>query len=257
VSVAIPRDFSSIVARAQATNHELRVLGEVAGLPLLAARIGAGEPAGLLLAGTHGDEPATVEAALQVLERPTIGWSRGLGLDVLPCTNPTGYVHDTRETAAGVDINWAWARHDVVEIEMLRDFLHGRRYRFVVDFHEDWETAGFYLYEHRLGVAAAGPRMIAAVEGASASDRAINHDLEIEGWPARNGVVSADSSRERIEAGAGFPLVLLRDHTPHKLTTETPRELPMEQRVQAHHAAFDALLAHYAESQLPQHAEST
>jgi len=256
VSVAAPRDFSTVVARARATGHALKVLGEVAGLPLLAARIGTGEPSGLLLAGTHGDEPATVEAALQVLERPTIGWSRGLGLDVLPCTNPTGYVHNTRETAEGVDINWAWVRQDVAEIEMLRDFLHGRRYRFVIDFHEDWETTGFYLYEHRLGVAAAGPGMIAAVERASPSNRAINRDLEIEGWPARGGVVSADSSRERIEAGEGFPLVLLRDHTPHKLTTETPRELPMEQRVQAHHAAFDALLVHYAESPMPQDAES-
>ena len=37
----------------------------------------------------------------------------------------------------------------------------------------------------------------------------------------------------------------LRDHTPHKLTTETPTELPMEQRVAVHHIAFDALLTHY------------
>ena len=212
-------------------------------MPLLAVRIGDGEPAGLLIAGTHGDEPATVEAALQVLERREGAWLRGLSLDVLPCTNPTGYVRDSRETAHGVDINWSWRRQDVAEIEMLRRFLHGQRYRFVVDFHEDWETEGFYLYEHRLGVAAAGPRMIAAVDEVCA----INRALEIEGWPARDGVVSADSSRERITRGDGLPLVLLRDHTPHKLTTETPTELSMALRVQAHHAAFDALLAHYAE----------
>lgn len=74
----------------------------------------------------------------------------------------------------------------------------------------------------------------------------INRDTEIEGWPARDGVVTADSSRERMQRGDGFPLVLLRDHTPHKLTTETPTELPMEQRVTAHHAALDALLTQYA-----------
>ena len=232
-----------VAARARAACPRLTTLGEVVGLPLLAARIGAGEPAGLLMAGTHGDEPATVEAALQVLERPAGGWTGGLSLDVLPCTNPTGYVQDARETVQGVDINWSWSRHDVAEIEMLRRFLLGRRYRFVIDFHEDWETPGFYLYEHRLGVAAAGPRMITAVERVCR----INRDAEIEGWPACNGVVTADSSRERITRGDGFPLVLLRDHTAHKLTTETPTELPMQLRVQAHHAALDALLAHYAE----------
>ena len=57
---------------------------------------------------------------------------------------------------------------------------------------------------------------------------------------------AVSSSRERMQRGDGFPLVLLRDHTPHKLTTETPTELPMEQRVAAHHAALDALLTHYA-----------
>ena len=232
-----------VAARARAACPRLTTLGEVVGLPLLAARIGAGEPAGLLMAGTHGDEPATVEAALQVLERPAGGWTGGLSLDVLPCTNPTGYVQDARETVQGVDINWSWSRHDVAEIEMLRRFLLGRRYRFVIDFHEDWETPGFYLYEHRLGVAATGPRMITAVERVCR----IKRDAEIEGWPACNGVVTADSSRERITRGDGFPLVLLRDHTAHKLTTETPTELPMQLRVQAHHAALDALLAHYAE----------
>jgi len=48
-----------------------------------------------------------------------------------------------------------------------------------------------------------------------------------------------------MQRGDGFPLVLLRDHTLHKLTTETPSELPMEQRIAAHHTAFDVLLTHY------------
>ena len=235
------RDFAPIVDRARATGCALEVFGEVEGLPLLAARVGAGEPEALLIAGTHGDEPATVEAALQVAERAGSGQAAAPGIDVLLCTNPTGYACGTRETAQGVDINWSWTRTDVPEIESLRGFLSGRRYRFILDFHEDWETKGFYLYEHRFDVAAAGPLMITAVEPICA----INREAEIEGWPARDGVVTADSSRERMQRGDGFPLVLLRDHTPHKLTTETPTELPMEQRVAAHHTAFDALLTHY------------
>ena len=46
-----------------------------------------------------------------------------------------------------------------------------------------------------------------------------------------------------------FPLILLRDHTPHKLTTETPTSLPMRQRVAAHHAALAAIVEHYRSKQ--------
>jgi protein MpaA len=242
----LSRDFAVIVERARAA-ASLQVLGEVDGLPILAARIGEDQPQGLLIAGTHGDEPATVEAALQALERPVDvaggDWTCGLSLEVLPCTNPTGYVRNTRETAQGVDVNWAWTRTDVAEIQILRRFLSGRRYQFVLDFHEDWETTGFYLYEHRHGVDAAGPKMIDVVEPIIP----INAGAEIEGWPAVKGVVTADSSQERIDRGDGFPMVLLRDHTPHKLTTETPTELPIPLRAQAHLATLDALLEHYGD----------
>lgn len=241
------RDYTPVVERVEAAGHPTDRLGQVQGLPVLTARVGAGDASILLIAGTHGDEPATVEAALQTLEQEDSAWTHGLTVDVLPCTNPTGYVRHIRETwvpggTAGADVNWSFDRDDVPEVNLLRDWLRGRRYDAVVDFHEDWETPGFYLYEHRHGVPAAGPAMIAAV----APVCAINRDAEIEGWPSKEGVVTADSSRERLARGDGFPLVLLRDHTPHKLTTETPTELPMETRVRAHRAALDALLRHYS-----------
>jgi protein MpaA len=243
------RNYDPVVARVDAAGHPTECLGEVAGMPVLTARVGSGEATILLIAGTHGDEPATVEAALQTLEQDDTAWTQGLTVDVLPCTNPTGFVRHTREThvsgGAGADVNWSFDRDDVPEVNLLRDWLRGRRYDAVVDFHEDWETPGFYLYEHRHGVPAAGPAMIAAVEPVCA----INRDAEIEGWPSREGVVTADSSRERLARGDGFPLVLLRDHTPHKLTTETPTELPMHTRVQAHRAALAALLRHYSTPQ--------
>ena len=119
-------------------------------------------------------EAAAREAALQVAERAGSGQAAAPGIDVLLCTNPTGYACGTRETAQGVDINWSWTRTDVPEIESLRGFLSGRRYRFILDFHEDWETKDFYLCEHRFDVAAAGPLMNTAVEPICA----INHETE-------------------------------------------------------------------------------
>lgn len=79
----IDRDFAPVVDRARAAGCAVEVYGEVEGLPLLAARVGDGEPEALLIAGTHGDEPATVEAALQVMERVRSRPAGAPGLDVL------------------------------------------------------------------------------------------------------------------------------------------------------------------------------
>lgn len=123
----VARDFAPIVDRARAAGCALEVFGEVEGLPLLAARVGAGEPEALLNAGIHGDEPATVEAALHVVERAGSGQAATPGINVMLCINPTGYACGNLETAQGVDINWSWTRTDVPEIEFLRGFLSGRR----------------------------------------------------------------------------------------------------------------------------------
>lgn len=241
------REYPELVGRVLASTDERvrsRTLGHVDGLPLLHVHVGAGDPAGgraLLIGGTHGDEPAGVEALLTWLAAPPPAWLQHLSFDVLPCTNPTGYVRDTRANAAGIDLNWSWDRDGVPEIDILRAFLAGRRYRFVFDLHEDWESAGFYMYEHVRSTEPVGEAVIDRVRPLCA----VNEAATIEGWPARGGIVHADSSRERLARGDGFPLVLLRDHTDHKMTTETPTQLPLERRVRVQRAALDAVVETY------------
>jgi protein MpaA len=59
----------------------------------------------LVVAGVHGDEPASVEAALDL-----VGWlraapPRGRAVWVVPVLNPDGLLRGTKDSARGVDLN--------------------------------------------------------------------------------------------------------------------------------------------------------
>jgi predicted deacylase len=232
------------VSRPDLASHgiQLQHLGQVSGLPVVHVAIGhSSKPRVLVIAGTHGDEPASVEAAVQLLESFPVEWLDHFGVDVLPCTNPTGWRLRTRENAAGIDINWAFAQEGIAEVDILKAFLQGRRWQVVVDVHEDGEAQGFYLYEHQRQSTFIGPAVAASVAPACGLETA----QQIDGWPAVGAVIHADDSVERLRRGDGLPLILLRDHTDHKLTTETPTSLPMAQRVKAHHLALAAIVDHH------------
>ncbi len=141
------RNYDDIVRRVEGLSQphvQRRVLGDVEGHPVFGVTLSSGDaelPTALIIGGTHGDEPAGVEAALAFLSRDLGPWLDALRFEVIPCFNPYGYVHNTRHTRQDVDINWAYKRDDVPEIQVVRTFLAGRRFVFVVDFHEDWESA--------------------------------------------------------------------------------------------------------------------
>ena len=69
----------------------------------------------------------------------------GVRFEVIPCLCPWSYVHNARLNAQEVDVNWAFLRDDVPEIEILKGFVEGRVFAGVIDLHEDWESPGFYL----------------------------------------------------------------------------------------------------------------
>lgn len=217
----------------------LEVVGQTGELPIhaLSYQAPSEAPAALLLAGTHGDEPAGVEAALACL-RPEEAWRwRGLSLVVVPCLNPHGYQAGTRANRDGVDVNWAYARDDVPEVEVLRRLVAGRRFAFVLDFHEDWESPGYYLYELRRGAALVGPRVTRRVSAVCP----LNTDPVIEGLPATDGLVAPDAEAEIERRGAGIPLAMFFSHTDHLLTSESPTALALDTRVQAHLIALEVV----------------
>ena len=236
------RDYNAIVRRVEALDADhahRRVLFEAEGYPVFALTLArdSARPTALLLAGTHGDEPAGVEAALTMLERHLPTWLHAFRFEAVPCLNPWGYVHDRRHNAQEADVNWSYDRTDLPEVEGLRRLLGGDRFEFVLDLHEDWESPGYYLWEQCRG----RPPVGNDITGRAARVCPINTSPVIEGFPARNGLILPDLHEEEARRGRNIPLMLFKKNTDHCLTCESPTALDMESRVQAHIAAFGAV----------------
>lgn len=118
--------------------------------PLLAfTSPGKGKPA-YLSAGMHGDEPAGPLAALELLRSGFFdgphAWS------ICPALNPTGLAANSRENAAGIDMNRDYLQRESDEIRAHAAWLESRPCPEVFcSLHEDWESSGFYFYEINLG----------------------------------------------------------------------------------------------------------
>jgi murein peptide amidase A len=82
------------------------------GRPISAHRFGSGpSPALVMVGGVHGDEPASVEAVLELA-----GWLRahrpGRPVWVVPALNPDGLVAGTKNSASDVDLNRNFPAHN-------------------------------------------------------------------------------------------------------------------------------------------------
>ncbi len=235
-------DFGRLTRRLEALNladMEMETAGFVGDYPIYCIRLG-GDPRGrkrvLLSGGVHGDEPAGPEAVLAFLERDPADLLRHFTFLVLPCVNPWGYVHNKRENRQGEDINRSFSEVGVREGEIARRILKGKRFDLYVDFHEDWEATGFYMYEGRRDERWAGPEIVREVEKVGAID--LDGEEEENDLPISRGVYKVAPS---WGTGGIVPYVL-RYHADHVLIFETPTAWPMAQRTAAHLAGLDAAL---------------
>ena len=235
------RDYNEVVKRVEAVpGLELQVLGEVDGLPVLCASAGPRDvPTIYVNGGTHGDEPAGVEAALVFLESGIGRWRDRVRFEVVPCLSPWAYIHNSRLNAQGVDINWAFLRDDVSEVEVLKQFVEGKVFAGVLDLHEDWESPGFYLYEMFGERGPLGQAMVDAV----AKVCPLNGNAEIEEEVAVNGVIHPNMEVAKRKRGEGIPIALYqRGYTGHLVTAESPTEKDMDMRVSAHLAVLEVMV---------------
>jgi predicted deacylase len=96
--------------------------------------------------GIHGDEPAGPLAALQLLQENR--WPANADLWLCPCLNPTGFRLNTRENAQGLDLNRQYLKPEAEEIRAHIAWLERQpNFDVCLCLHEDWEAAGFYVYE--------------------------------------------------------------------------------------------------------------
>jgi hypothetical protein len=213
--------------------------GEAAGCPLLALtkRTPGVKPRIYLSAGIHGDEPAPPLALLSMIESGDFD-HRAIWF-LCPLMNPAGFAQGTREDAAGRDLNRDYRHLAAPEVRAHVRWL-GRQPNFdlAVCVHEDWETAGFYLYEvnpeGRPGFAAA---MVRAVSKCCP----IEPSPVIEGREARGGIIRPvlDPAERELWPES---IYLQVHHTRLSYTIESPSALPMETRLMALRTALRAAI---------------
>src|SRR4030067_1259021 len=125
--------------------------------PIYMLQYGEGDKSVYLSAGMHGDEPAGVEALIRFLEgsgdtgEGIKKWYDKYQFTIIPCINPTGIEKGIRENIKGIDLNREFGGKAVKdtpeEVMIVQRAVEGKRFDLYIDFHEDIEGEGVYLYE--------------------------------------------------------------------------------------------------------------
>ena len=189
----------------------------------------------LITGGVHGDEPAGVEAVLQFLERDNTALLKNFSFLVIPCINPYGYVHNTREMLGGVDINRAFETEDVAEVAIVKKALGQTRFSLAIDFHEDYDATGFYLYEGKRDENYIGPDLATAAKAIGPIDP---DDPGEDAPDLAEGVYKVTTAW----GTEGLAPYLLHFHSEHVIISETPTVWGLEQRAALHLAILDTAL---------------
>jgi protein MpaA len=188
-------------------------------------------------AGIHGDEPAGPLAVRDLLEHdafPADAW-----LWLCPCLNPTGFPRNTRESAAGVDLNRDYRQPTAPETRAHVDWLQRQPlFDLTLCLHEDWEAAGFYLYELNPDVR---PSLADTIIDAVRDVCPIDQSPTIDGRPSVNGVIRPviDPAQRPDWPEA---LYLLQHRTRLSYTLEAPSDFALATRVAALSMAVRAAL---------------
>jgi len=258
--LAVLRDFSSAAIE---RGWELQVIRVDPKVQLLAARRGRAEaPSGgvgpgsatagvgqasaalpehrprvYISAGIHGDEPAGPLALLNLVKEDL--WPANLDLWLCPCLNPGGFLLNRRHNPQGADLNRQYLEPRAEETAAHIRWLRGQpNFHLCLCLHEDWEAAGFYLYElNPDNRPSLSPEMIRA----ASSVCPVDHAEVIEGWPAHAGIIRPGlDPRTRPQWPEAF--YLLNHHTRLSYTLEAPSDFPLGDRVSALVAAVQKAL---------------
>ena len=201
-------------------------------------------------AGIHGDEPAGVEALFAIIESGGFldGYLQSFDFMIFPCVNPAGYENDKRETPDGIDLNRQFKLPaPPQEVTYIKKMTQEVPFSLHIDFHEDIDASGFYLYEV---VQAAGLPFGEKIIDAVSGKYPINLQEKIEGRMAINGIIRREEQNlssgfhEILESNLYWPMVFYfySKGTSHAFTFETPVHLQMTERIEIHKTAFSTAL---------------
>ena len=190
--------------------------------------------------GIHGDEPAGPLAARELLKEDP--WPDHAEIWLCPCLNPTGFPRNTRESAAGVDLNRDYKHRRSAEVRAHIAWLERQpRFDLTLCLHEDWEAHGFYVYEVNPDQL---PSLAGKMVGAARAVCPIDHSPRIDGREAREGVIRPVLDPAlRPEWPEAFYLFMHKTRLSY--TLEAPSDFPLAVRVAALVAAVKAAVGEF------------
>ena len=232
------RDYTEITERLKNLEVPIEHIGTVHSYPIHQIRLTASAPKPqqvLITGGVHGDEPAGVEAVLRFLARDNTARLKNFSFVIIPCINPYGYVHNTRETSDDVDINRSFETDDVAEVAIIKKALGQTQFTFAIDFHEDYDATGFYLYEGKRDEQYIGPKLAAAAKAIGPIDP---EDPGEDAPDLAEGVYKVANAW----GTQGLAPYLLHFHSEHVIISETPTVWQLERRAALHLTILDTAL---------------
>jgi len=179
--------------------------------------------------GIHGDEPAGPLAMAELMRGNQ--WPGDVSLWVCPCLNPTGFPLNRRENAGGIDLNRDYREPQSAEVRAHLEWLERQPdFDLTLCLHEDWESAGFYLYELN-----AGPRtgLAELIIDKVAAVCPIDLSPVIEERSAQNGIIRPVFNPEDRPLWAEALWLAARKKTRLNCTLEAPSDFPLAARVGA------------------------
>jgi hypothetical protein len=239
------RAYSEVTDRLRALrNWRVRPVATIWNYPwfVVERAVGCRAPTVLLSGGMHGEEPAGVAAVLRWLESDRwrqypVNWL------VFPCINPYGWERNQRRNAQRRDINRQFRRRtNTPEAELIKRLVRGRRFAFSMEFHEDVDATGFYLYELRRQPPYLGEQILRAV----ARVTPLNRDPIIDGNRATGrGLIRREADGNLLRTRRRWPMAfhLFQHCTDHILGSESAVTVPLATRVRAHLVALDLALS--------------
>ncbi len=237
------RDYSDLIRRLKRLDLPHKTIGVVDDSPIYLFQLQSqsSNPKQILITGgVHGDEPAGVEAAISFLARDNTELLNHFSFVVIPCINPYGYIHEMRENENNVDINRSFETDDVLEAVIVKDAIRDMQFAMTIDFHEDYEASGFYLYEGIQNEQYLGPIIANVVKSIGPID---TEDSGEDTTAITQGVYKVASKW----GAQGLAPYLLHYHSEHVIIPETPTVWELDQRVALHLGILDTALTHYIE----------
>ena len=196
----------------------------------------------MISAGIHGDEPGGVEAVCSFLENNHFeNFADEWELTFLPCLNPYGYEHGSRENHEGKDLNRLFKHESPpTEVRFAKSIFESS-YDLTIELHEDFMTPGYYLYQK--GTHAEDDRLSKKILQAVKNIMPINLNAEIDGCSAQEGIIAQEN-----EPTDWWPMALysFSKGTRRCLTLETATSFSMEVRIEAHLVAIDTALNYFS-----------